>query len=85
MTDDYEHKPAESNTGVHISQHLIASPELNVEQTISKPVANILTHYHGIDQRLINFDAIFALKLDHNLDNSDNAPEENEYHAHHEW
>jgi hypothetical protein len=85
MTDDNQHEPAESYTGVHISQYLVASPELNVKQAISKPVANILSHYHGIDKGFIELDAIFALKLNHNLNNSDNTPEENEYHSHHKW
>ena len=47
--DDY-HEPSEGYAGMHVSQKLVAFPELYVDEAVKEPVPDVLRHYLRVDE-----------------------------------
>ena len=75
-----QHEPAKGDAGMHVAQHLVAFPELDVQQAVQEDVLDILPSRYRIDERKQETPPVLRGELHQDLDDPVAAIAQHEDH-----
>ena len=84
MSQQYYHEPPEGYAGMHIAQHRIAFPQLDVDQAVEKNILDVLKKRFRGDEGQKELSAVRLGKLDKYPDHAEKAVGQHENHPEHE-